>query len=349
MIRYLFIKKLLTFPVDIWVDLMSRDRDKYRKVARGSTLFSRKDIQKKRIEKYTTLAKKGKDKSNVKLVKPEEIPKSMIPDPNNADRIIRYLADNDIRVHDYKKNYIVRRIRARVVRSRLGTFKEYYKFLLANPSEINIIKNSLSINVTRFFRNRDTFDYIKQEILPLVAREKEGKNIKLWSAGCAVGAEPYSITFLMDYVNAPYSVQATDIKSELLEMGRGALYDNAYLGELNHLEKTLYFDLLDNNTVRVKKAFRSKVKFYKLNLLKDRYPKKLDVIFCRNVLIYIDKIAQIKIIKGFMDSLNPGGFLILGRTESIFKNKQINNIETFSSKHEAYSKNSLLSIQITDL
>lgn len=284
------------------------------------------------------LSRRDKARSTKRSAKTGEITFSMIPDPENADRIIRYLSDNGISIHEYKRNYIVRRIRARVVRSEVHTYKAYFNFLLKNHQEIDIIKKSLSINVTRFFRNRDTFDFVLKNVLPIVTRERVNNTIQMWSAGCAVGAEPYSMAMIMDKMMTPYSIQATDIKSELLDLARGALYDKGYLGELNPVEIENYFDEIDETTVKVKKKYRSKVNFFKLNLLEDRYPMNFDIIFCRNVLIYIDKEPQIKIINGFMDALRPGGFLILGRTESIFRNRQVGNIEIFNGKHRVYRR-----------
>lgn len=318
---------------------MSKDRDSKRKVARGSSMYNRRLSREKREEsRMERLSRRDKARSTKRSAKTGEITFSMIPDPENADRIIRYLADNGISIHEYKRNYIVRRIRARVVRSEVHTYKAYFNFLLKNHQEIDIIKKSLSINVTRFFRNRDTFDFVLKNVLPIVTRERVNNTIQMWSAGCAVGAEPYSMAMIMDKMMTPYSIQATDIKSELLDLARGALYDKGYLGELNPVEIENYFDEIDETTVKVKKKYRSKVNFFKLNLLEDRYPMNFDIIFCRNVLIYIDKEPQIKIINGFMDALRPGGFLILGRTESIFRNRQVGNIEIFNGKHRVYRR-----------
>lgn len=318
---------------------MSKDRDSKRKVARGSSMYNRRLSREKREEsRMERLSRRDKARSTKRSTKTGEITFSMIPDPENADRIIRYLADNGISIHEYKRNYIVRRIRARVVRSEVHTYKAYFNFLLKNHQEIDIIKKSLSINVTRFFRNRDTFDFVLKNVLPIVTRERVNNTIQMWSAGCAVGAEPYSMAMMMDKMMTPYSIQATDIKSELLDLARGALYDKGYLGELNPVEIENYFDEIDETTVKVKKKYRSKVNFFKLNLLEDRYPMNFDIIFCRNVLIYIDKEPQIKIINGFMDALRPGGFLILGRTESIFRNRQVGNIEIFNGKHRVYRR-----------
>lgn len=318
---------------------MSKDRGKERKVARGSPMYDRKISREKReVSRMERLSRRDKARSTKRIAKTGEITFSMIPDPENADRIIRYLADNGISIHEYKRNYIVRRIRARVVRSEVHTYKAYFNFLLKNHQEIDIIKKSLSINVTRFFRNRDTFDFVLKNVLSIVDRARVNNTIQMWSAGCAVGAEPYSMAMMMDKMMTPYSIQATDIKSELLDLARGALYDKGYLSELNPVEIESYFDEIDETTVKVKEKYRSKVNFFKLNLLEDRFPMNFDIIFCRNVLIYIDKEPQIKIINGFMDALRPGGFLILGRTESVFRKRQVGNIEIFNGKHRVYRR-----------
>ncbi|MCY3413581.1 MAG: protein-glutamate O-methyltransferase CheR [Candidatus Heimdallarchaeota archaeon] len=313
---------------------MSNDDDKYKpRVARGSTLFtsSSGESRKKLREK---LANRDKNKPFT----PVKVNIKEYPDKKNIDLLIRYLSQNGINPQDYKRNYIERRLRARVARHNLDTYKAYLELLRGDENELKTLKKSLSINVTRFMRNRETYEIIKKDVLPLAIKNAKGKTLNLWSAGCAVGTEPYSMSMLMGDLTTNYSIKATDIKQELLDLARGAMYDEAYLGEVNATERRKYFDQIDNDTYKVKTEYRNKVSFSKLDLLRDTYPKNLDIIFCRNVLIYIDREPQTRIINKFMSSLKDGGFLILGRTESIFKNKDLPNIEVFNGQHRIYRK-----------
>ncbi len=317
---------------------MSRDRSNKR-VARGSTLYSGKasELKKRRLER---LASKTEREKNNKYIKPATNPIILkkIPDEQTIDVIVNFLSKNGIQIKDYKRNYIIRRLRARVTRKSFSTYREYYNLLTKDKDELEILKKSLSINVTRFFRNKDTFAFVRKEVLPKVVEKAKNNKIHIWSAGSAVGAEAYSISMMMSDLTQNYTIQGSDIKDELLELARGALYDTGYIAEMTNAEKNKYFDSLDSKTVKVKPFIKNKVSFNKLDLLKDKYPKNMDIIFCRNVLIYFERSSQKKIIDGFVNSLKPGGFLVLGRTESIFSIKTLPSLTSFDGRHRVYRK-----------
>ncbi len=323
--------------------LMIMVDDKKRKVARGSTLFRpNEEAQAIKESKVERLKNKPERDAKKKFIKPVHISLKKYPDEKNIDKIIDYINENGIQIKDYKRKYIVRRIRSRVSKNQFDTYMDYLKFISSNKSEFRELKESLSINVTRFIRNRDTFDLIKKEIMPIVAQNARKSKIKMWSAGCAVGAEAYSMSMLMDGINVPYTITATDLKTELLNLARGGFYDKIYLAEMKPEEKSKYFDLIDPNTYKVKAKYRLKVNFSKMDLLADKYPVGFDVVFCRNVLIYIERAAQEKMLQGFVTSLKPGGFLVLGRTESIFNTKILKYLSVYSSKHRIYRKDKLI-------
>jgi chemotaxis protein methyltransferase CheR len=313
--------------------------DNKRKVAKGSTLFRTKN-EKIAIKKSRVIRLKNKTERDAKkkFIKPVKIELKTYPDEKNINLIIRFLFDNGVRIKDYKERYILRRIRARVSKNRCKSYLDYHKLLISSKKEYRELIESLSINVTRFFRNRDTYEFVKNNIIPIIIQNSSKNKIKMWSAGCAVGAEAYSMAMLMDGLNDLYSITATDIKQELLNLAKGALYDKIYLAEMTPKEKRIYFNSVDENTSSVKGKYKMKVKFSILNLLKDKYPIGLDMIFCRNVLIYIDREPQDKIINGFIKSLNPGGFLVLGRTESIFNKRLLNDLNVYNTRHRIYQK-----------
>lgn len=312
-------------------------------VARGATLYSGKKIKKTSIkdEKPKKIYSKKYDLNQ------EILPiYHSAPDPGFEDKVIEQLDRAGIEVGSYKKRYLIRRIRVRMGRLKLNSYREYFEFLSKNPKEIIELQESLSINVTRFFRNRDTFDLIKKEILPqMIKRTKKAnrKEIKIWSAGCAVGAEPFTLAMICSDVvpkEIRVNIQATDIKQELLQMARNGVYNEAYLAEMTESEAVRYFARNNRDEYSVIPSIKRLVSFSRNDLMKDQYPSNLDLIICRNVLIYVDRRAQIEIITKFFEALKPGGILILGRTETLFGDWR-KYVKIVSTKHRIYEKKAL--------
>ncbi|MHA2249800.1 MAG: CheR family methyltransferase [Candidatus Kariarchaeaceae archaeon] len=320
------------------------DRDKKsRKVARGATLYSKK--------RPTTKGDKEKEKPKRKYTSTELTDKTTLPiyhsapDPGWEDKVIEQLGKSGIEVSSYKKRYLIRRIRVRMGRLKLNSYKNYFEYLSKNTSEIKELQESLSINVTRFFRNRDTYELLKKEIFPqlvIKAKNMKQREIKVWSAGCAVGAEPYSLAMISSDVVPPdirVNIQATDVKTELLQMARNAIYSEPYLAEMTDVETVQYFSQRNQDEYEVNSRIKRTVSFSRHDLMKDEYPSNLDLITCRNVLIYVDRDAQREIIGKFFQALKPGGILILGRTETLFGDWR-SYVDIISTKHRIYQKKS---------
>lgn len=305
-------------------------------VARGATLYtpksSKKDKEKKKL--YSS-----KDFSNTNIT----IKSKQIKDPKNEEAVIRKLEAAGIEVKQYKKRYLLRRIKARISKLNLDSYAEYLDVINTSKQEVKELHESLSINVTRFFRNRDTFETIRDEILPVLVKNAKANNkseIKIWSAGCAVGAEPYSLAMLAsDVVPSSITVRiiASDIKDELINIARYATYSDQYVAEMHPFEINNYFNLNQHGEYIVKPHIKRMVNFTNIDLMKDSYPGGLDLILCRNVLIYIDREAQNEIMSGFFKSLRDGGMVILGRTETLFVDWR-KHIKIISTKHRIYQK-----------
>jgi len=304
-----------------------RDRDKKSRAARGATLFSgmKRDKRKKRSRNTEKTTKK-------------RIIYNRADDPEFEKKLINYLGKNGIEVASYKDRYILRRLRVRMGRLKLTSYKDYLDYIRKHPTELGEIQESLSINVTRFFRNRDTYESVRDDVLPLLGKKK--KNIKIWSAGCAVGAEPYSIAMIAsDAVpkSTKVSVMATDVKNELLNTARFGVYSKPYLAEMKTTEINRYFIETGAEDYKVKPHIKSMVNFRQQDLMKDDFPRNIDMVFCRNVLIYVDREAQNVILNKFFKALNPGGFLVLGRTETLFGDWR-KSVDIISTKHRIYRK-----------
>ncbi|MDH5645010.1 MAG: protein-glutamate O-methyltransferase CheR [Candidatus Heimdallarchaeota archaeon] len=300
-------------------------------VARGATLYNKK---------------KDKSKSEDKL--PNHKPKTFqtnilpvyqeAPDIHNEDKLIHFLQANGIETNSYKKKYIIRRLRVRMGRLQINSYQDYLDYLKNTPKEIAEIQESLSINVTRFFRNRDSFEKIKSTVYPDLFNSN--KEVRIWSAGCAVGAEPYSLAMLAHDTmpsNVRVSITASDVKDELLQIARYGVYTDSYLAELKDHEISRYFNHSNLDEYRIKPEIKRMVNFIQHDLMKDEYPGKYDLIVCRNVLIYVDRDAQFEIINKFFNALKAGGYLILGRTETLFGNWK-STVNIISTKHRIYQK-----------
>jgi chemotaxis protein methyltransferase CheR len=202
----------------------------------------------------------------------------------------------------------------------------YYRHLLANPdTELPPLLELLTINETSFFRNQPQFDLLRETVLPELAARNARRalpRLRIWSAGCSTGEEPYSIAMtVLDRIGRPegweLQVLASDLNMSVLAAARRGCYPAAKVREAVD-EATLrrYFDPRGDQ-YEVRDAVRRLIAFDFHNLKHENGLRDLDVIFCRNVLIYFDEEEQRKVIDKFHRSLGPGGYLFLGHSESL--------------------------------
>lgn len=224
----------------------------------------------------------------------------------------------------YKKSTIVRRIERRIAFHQLNDYVDYINCLRENPNEILLLFNELLIGVTKFFRDRDAFDSLKKRLYPLLAAKKDGDPIRVWVAGCSTGEEAYSITILLiEYLDTlklaklpKLQVFATDLDPQAIDHARSASYFENIVSEVSP-ERLERFFIKVNDGYIVKKEVRELIVFAQHNLIKDAPFTRLDLLCCRNVLIYLTAELQKKIIPVFHYSLNASGLLFLGPAESV--------------------------------
>ena len=264
-----------------------------------------------------------------------------IEDSEDLQSIISYLIRSGRQITAYKEKYVTRRVRVRMSRLGIASYSKYNSYLRSEASELKKLSASLSINVTRFFRNRDTFEFLKSSVFPELLKRKVNGKIKIWSAGCAVGAESYSLAMLAYkfFVSQrkDFTIYGTDVSQELLLIAEKGIYAANYLAELNETEATEFFTRRSDGYYCVKPHIKEKVKYSTQNLLSSQFLKGMDLIVCRNVLIYIGRDTQIKIFDKFATSLNLNGFLVLGRTESMI-NFPNPSLQVFSPIHRIFQK-----------
>ena len=223
----------------------------------------------------------------------------------------------------YKQSTIGRRIEHRLAIHQIKTLSDYILYIQANPSEIDALFKNLVIGVTSFFRDPDAWAVLEQQELPKLLRQKEhDAAIRFWVAGCSTGEEAYSLAMIlfetMDKVKRHFNVQifATDIDASAVETARRGVYPESIGADVSPKRLKKYFTK-EENGFKVKKHIRDMVVFSIQNIVKDPPFSRLDLASCRNLMIYLDNVLQKKIIPMFHYTLNPGGILFLGTSESI--------------------------------
>jgi len=221
----------------------------------------------------------------------------------------------------YKDRCIRRRIASRIRALGYRTAGPYLLFLEESPDEAQELIRALSVHVSHFFRNPSTFNTLEYRIFPeLVERARnEGREVRIWSAGCATGEEPYSLAILIDNIpeiRDPFSILATDLSPSVIDQAREGLFPPNRLEEVPKDILERYFEKEGVN-YRLSERVRRKVRFEVHDILSaDNYPT-CDLVLCRNVLIYFSREDQERIIEGFAAALSQGGYLVLGKAETL--------------------------------
>ncbi len=237
----------------------------------------------------------------------------------------------DFHPEHYKVKPLVRRVRSRMRKVGVNDYNDYAELLKRSKGEKAKLKNALTINLTSFFRNKTVFDTLKTEILPYM------KDPAIWSAGCANGAEPYAIAILCKELNLDCSILGTDIDKESIKEACKGIYDDAALTGMASYYKLKYFEKVEVG-YRLTREIKNSVEFQNLDLKDVNYKNKFDLIVCRNVLIYLNKEFQEKILKSFSAALKESGFLVLGKVESIPNNAR-KLFKPINIRNRIYAKN----------
>ena len=248
-------------------------------------------------------------------------------DPGFALLALRIAGKAGLDVSAYKDRCLRRRLAVRMRACGVHTYGEYVAVLDRSPEEFERLLDGLTINVTKFFRNRETWDTLGAGALPALVRAREGR-IRAWSAGCSSGEEPYTITMLMVLVLERMGragwidrlrVDATDFDKASLETARAGRYPLKAFSEAAEEIPRRFCVPLDAETVEVRPELRALVEFRRHDLLREPPPSPpYDLIFCRNVVIYFDRETQEQLMVRFTEALAPGGILTLGKVETIF-------------------------------
>jgi chemotaxis protein methyltransferase CheR len=223
---------------------------------------------------------------------------------------------------EHKKNLVYGRLSRRIRQLKLSSFKEYISLIESGThAEFDEFLNTITTNLTSFFREEHHFDYLKSTIFPHIQSQRN-ETVRIWSAGCSTGEEPYSIALTVkNHFSQPSKVKilATDLDANVLKHGREGIYEASRLEGVNaDLLKGHFKRDPKTGSVVAKDSLKEMIVFNRLNLL-GNWPMKglFDVIFCRNVLIYFDKETQIKLVGRYLNQLKSNGYLIIGHSENI--------------------------------
>jgi len=227
-----------------------------------------------------------------------------------------------------KRDLVYSRVSRRLRARKLKSFEQYLLLLRrGDEEELAELVNAMTTNVTQFFREEHHFNYLREKFLPeILSRPPSDKTIRIWSAGCSSGEEPYSIAvvmaeFLADHPGWTVSIWATDVDGAVLRQAEEGVYAMDRLKHVSRDRLRRFFlrgSGPNEGKARVGHELRSLVKFEKLNLIEPWSKKvRFDAIFCRNVIIYFDRAHKSQVVNEFADTLVPAGHLFLGHSESM--------------------------------
>ncbi|AZE59932.1 MULTISPECIES: CheR family methyltransferase [Pseudomonas fluorescens group] len=243
------------------------------------------------------------------------------------DILIQLRASTGYDFKHYKRATVLRRIERRLQVTAQPDLAAYYNFLQLHPEETKALLGDMLIGVTNFFRDREAFEALERDVIPNLVKSLEDsvphrEEVRIWSAGCSTGEEAYSLAMLvaeqlaLDASGAKMQVFATDIDERAITRGRNGVYPEAIITDVPPPRLRQYFTKEKNQHYRVRKEIREKVLFAKHSLLADPPFSQIDLIVCRNLLIYLDREVQRDILQMFHFALRPGGYLFLGSSES---------------------------------
>ncbi|HSV74876.1 MAG TPA: protein-glutamate O-methyltransferase CheR [Chthonomonadales bacterium] len=217
----------------------------------------------------------------------------------------------------YKEQQMHRRLRAMAERARAASFCEYFALLDRDASEWARFLDRMTINVSELFRNPEKWEELRSLTLPVLLQRR--KVLRVWSAGCSFGAEPYSLAMLLDDVapGARHYLLATDIDAPILERAREGVFTEADVANVPAAYRRKWLQPHAGG-LQVAQALRERVTFRRHNLLADPFEKDFDLIVCRNVVIYFTEEAKGRLYTRFRDALAQGGSVFVGGTERIF-------------------------------
>jgi chemotaxis protein methyltransferase CheR len=240
--------------------------------------------------------------------------------------LAKVMSDRGLDLGQFRARYVERRVNVRLNALGLTTYRQYAAYLDAHPEEYARLLDTLTINVTQFFRDPDVYQLFRDEVLPAVVSAKQQRKqrlLRIWSAGCATGQEPYSLAMsALDAIErlGAETMLPTIIGTDIDPLALAAAKKGEYpLKELTHIpepDRARYVEV-DGDRIHMRRNVKDIVRFQYLNLFENPPIHGVDVVFCRNVFIYFNREDQERLLNAFWESLTRGGYLVLGRSERL--------------------------------
>ncbi len=228
-----------------------------------------------------------------------------------------------IDLNAYKEKQMKRRIDTLIAKHKIVGYDNYVSALKADNNMFEEFVNYLTINVSEFYRNTDQWDILDKEIFPELI-QRFGKNLKIWSAACSTGDEPYSLVMALSR-HLPLNqikIYATDLDKQVIAKAKTGLYSEKSIANVPADLKKRFFTKI-GPSYQISDEIKARVDFKEHNLLKDAYQSDCHLIVCRNVLIYFTEEAKDEVFRKFQKSIKTGGFLFIGSTEQIINYKEV--------------------------
>ncbi len=229
-----------------------------------------------------------------------------------------------IDLNSYKEKQMKRRIDTLIGKNGISSYKDYVALIKKNEEKFEQFVNFLTINVSEFYRNPEQWEILDKNVFPALIK-RFGKNLKIWSAACSTGDEPYSLVMALSR-HVPINqirITATDIDKQVLDKARMGIYNEKSIAAVPADFKKKYFTKI-GSSYQISNEIKRQVEFKEHNLLRDSYPVGCHLIVCRNVLIYFTEEAKEEIYKKFNAALASEGILFIGSTEQIMNYKELN-------------------------
>lgn len=241
----------------------------------------------------------------------------------------------------YKEKCLRRRIAVRMRARAVHRYADYAALLDADEDERRRLLDTLTINVSKFFRNAEVWQLLRTKVLPDIARAP-GRDVRIWSAGSAAGEETYSLAILLLELARErtldlgrFRIVGTDIDRTILDLAGRAEYGDFAFGELDPALRERWFE--GPRRDRLKSEVRRLVTFEPLDLIRDPFPEQQHLILCRNVIIYFERAVQEMLFRRFHDSLAAGGYLVLGKVETLY-GEMSRSFRAISSRERVFQK-----------
>lgn len=243
-------------------------------------------------------------------------------------QLAKYIkAHYGINLKEEKKMLVIGRLHTVLAELNFNNFSQYYQYLISDKTgnAVNTLVNKITTNHTYFMREKNHFDYLKEKALPNILPMVKDRDLRMWCAGCSSGEEAYTLAMILDRFCLERKlwwdkrILATDISDKVLNLAKKGIYQKEQIMPLPELWKREYLKKFDSNNFIFSDKIKNEILYRKFNLMEKAFPfnKKFHVIFCRNVMIYFDMDTKNELVNKFYNSMEYGGYLFIGHSESL--------------------------------